>query len=156
MRNRITTAIRPATIHRHPESAPAGRNEAQPALRAVPKPSRRPTDDIVVERRPWGAFEQFVCNEQVTVKVITVQPGQRLSLQRHDHRGEMWQVLDGPIDITLDSRTWTAQTGERVWVPQGGVHRMGNSASTPGRVLEVAFGHFDEDDIHRLADDYER
>lgn len=155
MRNRITTSIRPATIHRlYPESAPVERNEGRAALRAVPP--RRPTDDIVVERRPWGAFEQFVCNEQVTVKLITIQPGQRLSLQRHDLRGEMWQVLDGPIDITLDSRTWSAQTGERVWVPQGAVHRMGNSVNTPARVLEVAFGHFDEDDIRRLEDDYER
>jgi mannose-1-phosphate guanylyltransferase/mannose-6-phosphate isomerase len=110
----------------------------------------------VVETRPWGTFEQFVCNEQVTVKVITVEPGQRLSLQRHDHRGEMWQVLDGPIDITLDARTWTAPAGEKVWVPQGAVHRMGNSGDRSARVLEIAFGHFDEDDIHRLEDDYAR
>jgi mannose-1-phosphate guanylyltransferase/mannose-6-phosphate isomerase len=148
---------RPTAIHRRP---PVHRVHAEGCL-ACPQPAPvaergRPVDDVVVETRPWGAFEQFVCNEQVTVKVITVEPGQRLSLQRHDHRGEMWQVLDGPIDITLDDHTWTASAGERVWVPQGAVHRMGNSAARPARVLEVAFGHFDEDDIHRLEDDYAR
>ncbi len=114
------------------------------------------TDDIFVVERPWGDFRQFVSNETVTVKIITVAPGHRLSLQRHEHRGEMWQVLDVPIDITLDDRQWVAAAGETVWVPRGSVHRMGNSGTEPGRLLEVAFGHFDEADIERLEDDYTR
>ncbi len=117
---------------------------------------RNPTADIFVAERPWGEFQQFVSNEQVTVKIITVQPGHRLSLQKHDHRGEMWQVLDGPIDITVDDRAWQARPGETVWVPRGATHRMGNSGSRPGRLLEVAFGFFDESDIERLSDDYAR
>ncbi|MGW5237795.1 phosphomannose isomerase type II C-terminal cupin domain [Monashia sp. NPDC004114] len=118
--------------------------------------NRNPTKDIFVAERPWGQFQQFVSNEQVTVKIITVQPGHRLSLQRHDHRGEMWQVLDVPIDVTVDDRSWCAQRGETVWVPRGSTHRMGNSGDQPGRLLEVGFGHFDEADIERLQDDYAR
>ncbi len=118
--------------------------------------NRNPTKDIFVAERPWGQFQQFVSNEQVTVKIITVQPGHRLSLQRHDHRGEMWQVLDVPIDVTVDNRSWCAQPGETVWVPRGSTHRMGNSGDQPGRLLEVGFGHFDEADIERLQDDYTR
>jgi len=117
---------------------------------------RDPTVDIFAVERPWGKFQQFVSNEQVTVKIITVEPGHRLSLQRHEHRGEMWQILDVPMDITVDDRTWPAQPGEMIWVPSGATHRMGNSGSRPARLLEVAFGHFDEDDIERLQDDYAR
>lgn len=117
---------------------------------------RNPMADIFRAERPWGEFQQFVSNETVTVKIITVQPGHRLSLQRHDHRGEMWQVLDVPIDITVDERTWRAEVGQTVWVPRGATHRMGNSGDRPGRLLEVAFGHFDEGDIERLEDDYSR
>ena len=117
---------------------------------------RNPTDDIFVAERPWGEFQQFVSNEQVTVKIITVQPGHRLSLPRHDHRGEMWQVLDVPIDVTVNDDTWSAQPGETGWVPRGAIHRMGNSGDQPGRLLEVGFGHFDESDIQRLEDDYVR
>lgn len=117
---------------------------------------RDPTADIFVAERPWGSFRQFVSNEQVTVKIITVEPGHRLSLQLHDHRGEMWAVLDVPIDVTVDDRSWAAQPGETVWVPRGATHRMANSGDRPGRLLEVAFGHFDEADIHRLQDDYAR
>lgn len=115
-----------------------------------------PTRMVLTAKRPWGDFQQLVCNHQVTVKIITVQPGHRLSLQRHEMRGELWQILDVPMDITLDDRQWTALPGEVVWVPHGAVHRMGNSNSLAGRVLEVAFGRFDEDDIERLEDDYAR
>ncbi len=117
---------------------------------------RNPTVDIFSLERPWGQFQQFVSNETVTVKIITVEAGHRLSLQRHQHRGEMWQILDVPMDITVDDRQWEAQPGEMVWVPRGATHRMGNSGSRPARLLEVAFGHFDENDIERLEDDYSR
>lgn len=117
---------------------------------------RDPTQDIFSVDRPWGSFRQFVSNEQVTVKIITVAPGHRLSLQRHEHRGEMWQILDVPIDIVLGDREFTAAPGETVWVNHGQIHRMGNSGTEPGRVLEVGFGFFDEADIERLQDDYWR
>jgi mannose-6-phosphate isomerase len=131
-------------------------DEATHAQDEYDQGDRNPTEDIFVIERPWGQFQQFVSNETVTVKIITVQPGHRLSLQRHQHRGEMWQVLDVPIDITVDDRQWTAGAGDTVWVPHGAIHRMGNSGTEPGRLLEVAFGHFDESDIERLEDDYAR
>lgn len=118
--------------------------------------SRNPAHNIFVAERPWGSFQQLVSNETVTVKIITVEPGHRLSLQRHEHRGEMWQVLDVPIDIWVGDEHWTAQPGETIWVRHEVLHRMGNSGTKPGRLLEVAFGHFDESDIERLEDDYAR
>ncbi len=112
--------------------------------------------EAVVSDRPWGGFEQLTLNEQTTVKIIAVRPGARLSKQRHEHRAERWQVLDGPVDVEVDGRAWTAQPGEVVWVPLGATHRMGNAGAAPVRVLEVAYGEFDEDDIERLEDDYAR
>jgi mannose-6-phosphate isomerase len=128
------------------------------ALTDLPtKPTTLPRpDDALVSVRPWGDFEQFTLNEPTTVKIITVTPGHRLSLQKHQHRGELWKVLEGPMDIEVDGRSWTASTGDTIWVPQGGTHRMSNSGTAPARILEIAYGHFDEDDIERLHDDYTR
>ena len=123
-------------------------------MTTTPVRADRPTS--TTSERPWGSFERLTHNETSTVKVIVVEPGNRLSLQRHQHRSELWQILDGPVDIEVDDRTWAAQVGEQVWVPQGATHRMGNSGTSSARVLEVAFGDFDEDDIERLADDYAR
>jgi mannose-6-phosphate isomerase-like protein (cupin superfamily) len=121
----------------------------------VPEPAD-PRDDIFTVHRPWGNFQQFVSNERVTVKIITVDPGHRLSLQTHDQRGELWQVLDVPIEVTVGDRTWSAAPGEVVWVPCRAVHRMANKGERPARLLEIAYGDFDEADIVRLEDDYAR
>ncbi len=110
----------------------------------------------ISSERPWGRFEQFATNEQVTVKIITVEPGQRLSLQRHRLRSELWTIIDGPVDVEVSGIPRSLNSGEHVWIPQLAMHRMGNSSPQTVRVLEVAFGHFDEDDIERFDDDYER
>jgi mannose-6-phosphate isomerase-like protein (cupin superfamily) len=118
-----------------------------------------PIDEVLASHRPWGHFEQFVHNQTVTVKIITVNPGHRrhrLSLQKHAERDEMWQVLDSPIEVEVDGRSWVAQPGDRVWVPSGAIHRMANGGRVAGRLLEIAFGRFDEADIERLEDDYAR
>lgn len=112
--------------------------------------------EVIVSERPWGRFHQFATNQQVTVKTITVEPGKRLSLQRHEHREELWHVLDGRADAHVDGVDSVLPAGEEVLVPQGAVHRLGNSGTEPLRVLEIAFGHFDEDDIERLQDDFDR
>jgi mannose-6-phosphate isomerase len=110
----------------------------------------------LIDERPWGSFEQLTLNEVTTVKVITVAPGQRLSLQTHVHRGEWWQALDAGLTVQVGEETWEPEIGERIWVSPGQAHRAGNAGSSPVRFLEVAFGTFDEDDIVRLEDDYER
>ena len=117
---------------------------------------RDPREGIFTVERPWGNFQQVVSNQHVTVKIITVEPGHRLSLQTHSHRGEFWQVLDVPIEVTVGERTWSAEVGESVWVPCRTVHRMANKSERPGRLLEIALGDFDEADIVRLEDDYAR
>lgn len=115
------------------------------------------TQGVFTEQRPWGDFRSFCQNESATVKVITVQPGQRLSLQKHAQRAEMWTNLDEtPMEVTVDERTFLLARDEQVWIPQGAVHRMANPGEQPARILEVGFGNFDEDDIVRLEDDYQR
>lgn len=115
-----------------------------------------PLATIIGSERPWGSFEQFVHNEAVTVKIITVAPRQRLSLQRHTQRDEFWQVIDGPADIEVGGQATSVITGGRAWIPRGSTHRLGNSGTDAVRVLEIAFGHVDEADIERLVDDYDR
>lgn len=114
------------------------------------------TKDVFVVERPWGRFQQFATNETVTVKTITVEPGCRLSLQTHNHRAEMWHVLEGAADVEVNDRSYTAYPGDMIWVGPGDLHRIGNSTLGTTRILEVAFGMFDEEDIIRLQDDYAR
>jgi len=41
-----------------------------------------------VVKKPWGMFEQFTKQEAVTVKIITINPNESLSLQYHHKRAE--------------------------------------------------------------------
>ena len=116
-------------------------------------PSERPPSKKVV--RPWGSFLQYANNAEVTVSLMTVEPGQRLSLQAHTARAELWIVLDEGALIQVDDELIEARIGDEVWIPAGAKHRL-SSAGPAVRVLEVAFGNWQQEDIVRFEDDYRR
>jgi len=110
----------------------------------------------IEETRPWGKFEQFSENEPSTVKIITVNPGEQLSIQRHQKRGELWIALDTGL-IRYHKGEWRViHPGAMEYIRTGETHSMKNEGSKPARFLEIAFGQFDEDDIERLEDKYGR
>jgi len=108
-----------------------------------------------VTKKPWGEFRQFTLNEETTVKTLTVNSGEVLSLQTHSTREEYWYVIKGHPEITLDDNIFVAEPDQEIFVKQGQKHRI--SAPTDNVViLEIAHGHFDEEDIVRLEDKYDR
>lgn len=107
------------------------------------------------EKRPWGKFEQFTHNEKSTVKIITVNPKQRLSLQYHKKRKEFWRFLDNPAKVTIGKKTIRVKKGQEVVIPKKTLHTV-EAFNKPVRFLEIAFGNFDEDDIVRIKDIYGR
>jgi mannose-6-phosphate isomerase-like protein (cupin superfamily) len=107
------------------------------------------------ENRPWGLFREFTKNEKSTVKIITVQPNQELSLQTHKNRDEFWHVISGLGSITKGTEIIEATIGKEFYIPRTTAHRI--SAGTEGlSILEIATGDFDENDITRLSDRYGR
>ena len=108
-----------------------------------------------IDNRPWGKFEQFTHDETSTVKILEVNPNQRLSLQSHQNRDEMWVALDDNVITEINGNRKVLQAGEKVFIPKKAKHRL-SSESDKVRVLEVSFGKFDEDDITRHEDDYSR
>lgn len=109
----------------------------------------------LTEKRPWGGFERFTLNEKTTVKILTIKPKQKFSLQYHKNRKEFWKFLDNPAKITLGKKTFKAKKGDEFLVPKKTNHRI-EAYSKPVRVLEISFDKFDEKDIVRLEDKYGR
>ena len=105
--------------------------------------------------RPWGSFRQYAHNQPVTVSLMQVQPGQRLSLQSHGGRAELWIVLDDGAIVQVGDQLHYPTAGEEIWIPAQTPHRL-SSAGPAVRVLEVAFGNWQQDDIVRYDDDYQR
>ena len=107
------------------------------------------------EKRPWGRFDRFTENEPSTVKLITLEPGQQFSLQKHAERSEFWRVVAGEGTVTVGERASEARVGSEFFVKAGELHRA--KASAAGLTfLEISFGPFSEKDIIRVEDDYGR
>lgn len=119
-----------------------------------PIPAEKPPVSFV--ERPWGSFKQFAFNRDTTVSLMTVLPGQRLSLQSHTGRAELWIVIDdgAVVHVGEDERPYNA--GDEIWIAANEKHRLSCKGDKPVRVLEVAFGNWQQDDIRRYADDYKR
>lgn len=109
------------------------------------------------EKRPWGGFLVLEDRSTHKVKRIWVEPGQRLSYQKHSRRSEHWIILKGRARVTLQGKEITLGEGDSVDIPVETAHRIENIGENPLSFVEVQRGdYFGEDDIIRLEDDYGR
>lgn len=105
--------------------------------------------------KPWGYFKQYALNRTCSVKLIVMEPKQETSLHWHDLRSDTWVILDEGLEVQIGDTIHKAKVGEEFFIPAGQLHRI-ISTGKRARILEVAFGYADEEDTHRLADDYGR
>jgi len=108
--------------------------------------------------RPWGTYVVLDdTQENHKVKRIVVEPGKRLSYQRHAKRSEHWFVVSGEALVVLDGVDHVLRAGQSIDIAQGTAHRIENIGTEPVHFIEVQYGsYFGEDDIVRLEDDYGR
>lgn len=102
-------------------------------------------------------YEVLAEESRYKVKRIEVKPGQRLSLQLHDHRSEHWVVVAGEALITVGETEKRIGVNETAYIPVRTKHRVANPGTDPLIFIEVQCGpYLGEDDITRFEDDYNR
>lgn len=107
--------------------------------------------------RPWGKYDSIDAGARYKVKRITVNPGEKLSIQMHHHRAEHWVVVSGTAKVTNGERTFLVTENESTFIPVGTVHALENPGKIPLELIEVQSGaYLGEDDIVRLQDRYGR
>lgn len=107
--------------------------------------------------RPWGHYENLFERDDHKIKELVVNPGERLSLQKHQRRAEHWTVVRGEALVTVGEHEMLLKAGQSVDIPRGAVHRIMNPGEIPLVLVEVQMGdYFGEDDIIRMEDDYGR
>jgi len=107
--------------------------------------------------RPWGTYTVLHEGLRFKVKCISVNPGARISLQRHIHRSEHWVVVSGMATATIGTQTIFVRPNESTYIPSGTNHRLQNEGKLPLIIVETQVGEYTgEDDIVRVDDDYER
>jgi quercetin dioxygenase-like cupin family protein len=107
--------------------------------------------------KPWGHELIWAHTDQYVGKILLIETGRRLSLQRHELKDESIYVLSGRLLLTLEDdagevRTEELGPAEHRHIPVGRVHRY--EALERCEILEVSTPELD--DVVRLEDDFGR
>ena len=109
------------------------------------------------EKRPWGSFTVLDEGKGFKVKRITVEAGEKLSLQYHNRRSEHWTVVYGTLTVTVGEVTYELKVNESAYIPITEKHYIANHTNDFAEIIEIQIGDYlFEDDIVRLEDRYGR
>ena len=107
--------------------------------------------------RPWGYYDSIDFGEGFQVKRIFVNPGAKLSLQKHKKRAEHWVIVKGIALITCGEKVFQLKENQSTYIPKGEIHRLENCETSPLEIIEIQTGSYlGEDDIIRFEDVYGR
>ncbi len=107
--------------------------------------------------RPWGNYDSIDSGNRYQVKHITVNPGEKLSVQMHHHRAEHWIIVSGTAKVTIGNEQKLLNENQSSYIPLGVVHALENPGKIPLELIEVQSGpYLGEDDIVRFEDRYGR
>ncbi len=107
--------------------------------------------------RPWGYYTVLAQGNGFLTKMIHVNPGQKLSLQSHNHRSEHWVVLEGMAKVVLEGKELVLSPGHSVDIPVKAIHSLQNPYTDNLKIVEVQKGSpLIEEDIIRYEDMYGR
>lgn len=104
--------------------------------------------------RPWGWYRVLDDKPGYKVKELVIEPGKKLSMQKHSHRNEFWYVLKGACTIVTefngDSITVNKTVNETYEIQQNVWHQGQNNHNEYCHILEVQYGsQCIEEDIER-------
>lgn len=107
--------------------------------------------------RPWGYYTVLGEGKGFLTKMIQVNPGQKLSVQSHNHRSEHWVVLEGTAKVVLEGKEHILTPGHSVDIAVKEIHSLQNPYEEVLKIIEVQKGDIlIEEDIIRYEDMYGR
>ena len=107
--------------------------------------------------RPWGYHTVLAEGKGFLTKMIQVNPGQKLSVQSHNHRSEHWVVLEGMAKVLLEGKEHILSPGHSIDIDVKEIHSLQNPYSEVLKIIEVQKGDLlIEEDIVRYEDMYGR
>lgn len=107
--------------------------------------------------RPWGFYTVIAQGNGFQSKIIHVNPGQKLSVQSHNHRSEHWVILNGTAKVVLEGKELILSPGHSIDIPVKAIHSLQNPYDEDIEVIEIQKGDILlEEDIIRYEDMYGR
>ena len=121
------------------------KNESSYNKPLVEKLDNRP----MYEERAWGDFQVLDIYKKSLVKHLCIKAGKSISYQKHNHRDEVWTIIDGDGLFTLDDVEKNVKAGDVLIIKKGHKHML--KAIKDLHFIEVQYGdEISEDDIERF------
>lgn len=96
------------------------------------------SEDVRFAEKSWGTYTVIDAQSgSMTIKV-TLRAGNRMKYHSHEHRDEVWTVIEGKGRAVVDGVETQIQTGDVVRLPVGCKHTL--IADTDMNVIEVQMG----------------
>jgi len=138
----------------------ASKDKAHKVQKIVEKLNKIDREEHLINRkvfRPWGWYDSIESGINFQVKRLHVNPGAKLSLQKHFKRAEHWVVIDGEATVINGEKQLNLTKGESTYIPIGVIHSLENKTNNNLEIIEVQSGSYlGEDDIVRFEDIYGR
>lgn len=136
------------------------KNKSQDVKKIYDELKLRNDDAHIIHKtvfRPWGYYTCIAEGNGYLTKLISVYPGQKLSIQSHEHRSEHWVVIAGKALIVLNNESHYLTAGHSIDIPLQAKHSLQNPYEEELKIIEVQKGELlSEDDIVRYEDVYGR
>ncbi|QIW09673.1 mannose-1-phosphate guanylyltransferase/mannose-6-phosphate isomerase [Francisella sp. LA112445] len=101
--------------------------------------------------KPWGSSTILEDKPGYKINTIHLEPGKKLSLQKHYHRSEHWIMISGTATIIIGDTKSILRPNESVYIKIGEAHRLENNGKIPVVLIEAQVGEYiSEDDIVRI------
>ena len=106
------------------------------------------------EEKRWGEYkvlEENNCTDgyKTLTKHLTIKQNKSISMQVHAHRDEIWTIIDGEGELTIDDSISIVKRGDTVSIHTGQKHKI--VAKTDLHIIETQIGDkLIEEDIERF------
>lgn len=93
---------------------------------------------IMFAEKSWGQFQVIdVQDESMTIKV-TLNAGQKMNYHSHEHRDEIWTIIEGEGEVVVDGMKQKVKAGDVVTIQADCRHTV--TAKTKMKIIEVQVG----------------
>ena len=107
--------------------------------------------------RTWGYYRLLHTDDNFHVKELVIKPRNSLSMQKHKHRSETWNVVKGECYVLLNNERVQLKKEENIFIPVDTWHKGINESDKECHIIEIWRGenkvngkyYFSEEDIER-------
>jgi len=100
--------------------------------------------------RTWGYYKVLYEGKGYKVKELVINPHSSLSMQRHKHRSETWNLVSGNAHVIIDNEKMELSMTDSVHIPVNTWHKGVNESDEQAHIIEIWKGdRLTEYDIER-------